>query len=290
MQKRFAPLFLSMFILAGAQIMTAQSQALGRPVAIDKLPSGSLYALDAQGAVHAVDFPGGKPTVTGSFSFPSGWVASDIVSTQKDGQDILFIAYNIGLTGQVGMFSTTGTQLKWWNFPSGVAGITYDSANSTLYIASGRNSEIFAINLSKDNGPNFIASTPGSQRLGPLLYDSKENALLVGDLVMGTIYKLDLTKRKSTVLFGGLKSPLALKLSADGASLFVADTGARKIVRFSTTHANSAPIPFAQISQFHSPSGLAWVGDRLAVSDDEARKLFIFSSSGSFEDTLPAAH
>jgi len=61
MQKKLAQFFLSALFIASAQLITAQNQALGRPVAIDKLPSGSLYVLGAQGVVRAVDFQNGKP-------------------------------------------------------------------------------------------------------------------------------------------------------------------------------------------------------------------------------------
>ena len=70
MQMKLAQFVLTAFLLASAQQITAQNRMVGEPVAIDKLPSGSLYVLDSHGAVHAVDFPGGKPAVTGSFHFP----------------------------------------------------------------------------------------------------------------------------------------------------------------------------------------------------------------------------
>lgn len=288
MHKRLTQLVLAALIITCEHLIIAQSQAIGRPVAIDKLPSGSLYVLDAQGAVHAIDFPGGKPAVTGSFHFPSGWVASDIVSAKRGSQEILFCAYNVGLKGQVVLFSPTGSQLKWWPLPNGVAGITYDSPNSTLYIASGRTPEIFRINLSTGTGPEFLAETPGSQRLGAILFDAKDNALLVGDLVFGTIYKVDVVHRKSTVLFGGLTSPSAMKLSEDGSSLFVADDIARKVVIYTMGKSSSGPKTFTKIPQFRSPSGLALVDGGLAVSDDGAEKVFFFSKSGNLQAMVPS--
>jgi DNA-binding beta-propeller fold protein YncE len=291
MHKRLARILLSLLLIASAQRMPAQNDDLGRPVAIDRLGSGSLYVLDEQGAVHAVDFPGGKPAVTGSFRLPSGGAESDIASAQMGGKDVLFVAANFGLIGQVSMFSTTGQMSKqYWNFPNGVAGIAYDAANSTLYVASGRSPEIFRIDVAKNGGPVFLAGTPGSQRLGPILYDARENALLVGDLVMGAIYKVDLASRKAAQLFGGLTSPSGMKFSADGSLLYVSDDAARRVVTFTVAQPGSAPRVFAKIPQFRSPSGLAWVDEGLAVSDDGARKLFILSKSGSLLATLPAAH
>jgi len=108
--------------------------------------------------------------------------------------------------------------------------------------------------------------------------------------VMGIIYKLDIASRKSTVLFGGLSSASAMRFSADGSQLFVADDVARRVVTFSMAQPRSAPRVFAKLPQFRSPSGLAWVGNRLAVSDDGARALFILSMSGSLQATLPAGH
>jgi len=287
MPERFALIVLSALLLAGAQSMAAQGQPLGRPVAIDKLPAGSLYVLDGQAAVHAVDFQGARPAVTGSFRFPSGWAPSDIVSAQKDGKNILFLSVNRGLNGQVWMCSTTGQTLKFWSFQNGVAGIDYDLPSSTLFVASGRTPEVFRINLAKDTAPEFVGETTGSQRLGPVLYDAKDSAVLVGDVVMGAVYKVEIAHRKSSVLFSGLKSPAAMKLSGDGSSLFVADAGARSVVRFSMAQPGSAPVTFAAIPQFRSPSGLAWVGDRLAVSDDGAQALFILSRSGRLDSSVP---
>lgn len=288
MRKRLAQIALTAFLLASARQITAQSRSIGLPVAIDKLPSGSLFVLDGRGEVHAVDFPGGKPVVTGSFPLPSGWTASDIAAAQWNGQDVLFVAVNYGLTGRVALFSTTGSLLKpFWSLPNGAAGIAYDASSSTLYVASGRTPEIFKIEVSKNAGPRLVARTPGSQRLGPLLFDAKDNALLVGDFVMGIVYKLDLARRGSTVLCGGLSSPTALKLSPDGTSLYVSDDMARKVVAISMVQPKSHPRDFANLREFRSPSGLAWVGDRLAVSDDGAHRLFFLTKGGSLEEALP---
>jgi hypothetical protein len=290
MQKKLAQFFLSALFIASAQLITAQNQALGRPVAIDKLPSGSLYVLGAQGVVRAVDFQNGKPAITGTFRLPSGWAGSDIVSAQVSGQNILFIAVNYGLTGQVNMYSTTGNLIRSWTLRSGVAGIDYDAPDSTLFVASGRTPEIFRITMTNGSQPEFVAEASGSQRLGPILYDTNEKALLVGDLVMGAIYKVDIAHHNSSLLFSGLTSPQALKLSPDGSTLFVADAGARRIVSYSIAQPKAAPRVFAKLPQFRSPSGLAWVDEGLAVSDDGAKKLFFLSKSGSLEDMLPAEH
>jgi DNA-binding beta-propeller fold protein YncE len=291
MRKRLARILLPALLIASALQAAAQTDDLGRPAAIDRLASGSLYALDEQGSVHAVDFPGGKPAVTGSFRLPVGGAESDIVCAQLGGKDVLFVAANFGLIGQVSIFSTTGQMSKqYWNLPNGVAGIAYDAADSILYVASGRTPEIFGINVLKNGSPVFLAETPGSQRLGPILYDVRENALLVGDLVMGAIYKVDIVSRKAALLFGGLTSPSGMKLSADGSLLFVSDDAARRVVTFTMAQPGSAPKVFAKIPQFRSPSGLAWVDEGLAVSDDGARKLFILSKSGALLAMLPAAH
>ena len=288
MQKGLAQFFLSALFIASAQLSTAQKSELGRPVAIDKLPSGSLYVLGAQGVVRAVDFQSGKAAITGSFRLPPGWAGSDIVSAQVSGQNILFIAVNYGLTGQVNMYSTTGNLIRSWTLRSGVAGIDYDASDSTLFVASGRTPEIFRITVTNGSQPQFVAEASGSQRLGPILYDPNEQALLVGDLVMGAIYKVDITHHSSSLLITELTIPQELKLSPDRATLFVADAGARRIVSYSIAQPKAAPKVFAKLPQFRSPSGLAWADDRLAVSDDGARRLFFLSKTGSLEDTLPA--
>jgi hypothetical protein len=288
MQKKLAQFFLSALFIATTQLITAQNQALGRPVAIDRLAPGSLYVLGAQGVVRAVDFQNGKPAITGTFRLPSGWAGSDIVSAQVGGQNTLFVAINYGLTGQVSLYSTTGTLIRSWTLRSGVAGIEYDAADSTLYVASGRTPEIFRITMANGSQPEFVAQASGSQRLGPIVYDKLEKALLVGDLVMGAIYKVDIANHKSSLLFSGLTSPQALKLSQDGSTLYIADTGARSILTYSIAQPKAGPKVFAKLPQFRSPSGLAWVDEGLAVSDDGAKKLFFLSKSGSLQDTLPA--
>jgi hypothetical protein len=288
MQKRLAQFFLSALFIVNAQLATAQGAALGRPVAIDRLAPGSLYVLGAQGVVRAVDFQNGKPAITGTFRLPSSWAGSDIVSTQVGGQNILFVAANYGLTGQVSMYSATGNLIRSWTLRSGVAGIDYDAASSTLFAASGRTPEVFRIAMANGSQPEFVAEASGSQRLGPILYDPREKALLIGDLVMGAIYKVDIANHKSSLLFTGLTSPQALKLSPDGATLFVADAGARKIVTYSIAQPRTPARVFATSPQFRSPSGLAWVDQGLAVSDDGAKKLFFLSKNGSLENMLPA--
>lgn len=286
MQKRLAQFLLAAFFVVNAQLITAQ-EALGRPVAMDRLAPGSLYVLGAQGVVRAVDFQNGKPAITGTFRLPAGWAGSDIVSAQVSGQNTLFVAANYGLTGEVSMYSTTGNLIRSWTLRSGVAGIDYDAADSTLYVASGRTPEIFRITMANGSQPEFVAQASGSQRLGPILYDAREKALLVGDLVMGAIYKVDIANHKSSLLFSGLTSPQAIKLSRDGSTLFIADAGARSVLIYSIAQPKAAPRVFAKIPQFRSPSGLAWVDEGLAVSDDGAKKLFFLSKSGSLQDTLP---
>jgi len=288
MQRRLAQFLLSAFLIASSQLIPAQKSELGRPVAIDKLPSGSLYVLGAQGVVRAVDFQNGKPAVTGTFRLPPGWAGSDIVSTHVGGQNTLFVAANYGLTGQVGMYSLTGNLIRSWTLRSGIAGIDYDAASSTLFVASGRTPEIFGIAMTNGSQPEFLAAVSGSQRLGPILYDPNERALLVGDLVMGAIYKVDIANHKSSLFFTGLTSPQALKLSPDGATLYVADAGARKIVTYSIAQPKAPARVFAASPLFRSPSGLAWVDGGLAVSDDSARTLFFLSKNGSLGETLPA--
>jgi DNA-binding beta-propeller fold protein YncE len=279
--------FLSALFIAGAQLIAAQNEALGRPVAIDKLPTGSLYTLGAQGVVHAVDFQNGKPAITGTFRLPTGWAGSDIVSAQVNGQNVLFLSLNFGLNGQVSMVSPTGSMIRSWSFRNGVAGIDYDSGSSTLFVASGRTPEVFRVDVSKNTQPQSIAEASGSQRLGPILYDPQVNAVLVGDLVMGAIYKVDMSSHKSSLLFSQMTSPQAMKLSPDGSSLYVADAGARRILTYSFAQPKAPAKVFAKIPQFRSPSGLAWVDDQLAVSDDGARKLFILTKSGSLDSALP---
>ena len=287
MQKRLAQFFLSALLIASAQLITAQKTELGRPVAIDKLPSGSLFVLGAQGVVRAVDFQNGKPAITGTFRLPSGWAGSDIVSAQVGGQNNLFVAINYGLTGQVSLYSTTGNLIRSWTLRSGVAGIDFDAADSTLYVASGRTPEIFRITMTNGSQPEFVAEASGSQRLGPILYDAREKALLVGDLVMGAIHKVDIANHKSSLLFTGLTSPQALKLSPDGSTLYVADAGARSIMTYSIAQPKAGPKVFAKLPEFRSPSGLAWVDEGLAVSDDGAKKLFFLSKTGSLQEALP---
>jgi hypothetical protein len=288
MQKRLVQFSLSVLLIASAQFITAQKAELGRPVAIDKLPSGSLYVLGAQGVVRAVDFQNGKPAITGAFRLPPGWAGSDIVSAQVGGQNILFIAVNYGLTGQVCMYSTTGNLIRSWTLRSGVSGIDYDASDSTLFVASGRTPEIFRITMTNGSQPEFVAEVSGSQRLGPILYDPNEGALLAGDLVMGAVYKVDIAHHNSSLLFTGLTNPQALKLSQDRTTLFVADAGSRSIVSYSIAQPKAAPRVFAKLPRFRSPSGLAWTEEGLAVSDDGARRLFFLSRTGSLEDMLPA--
>ena len=288
MQKKLTQFFLSALFIASTQLISAQNEALGRPVAIDKLPSGSLYVLGAQGVVRAVDFQNGKPAITGSFRLPPGWAGSDIVSAQVNGQNVLFIAVNYGLTGQVNMYSTTGNLIRSWALRSGVAGIDYSASDSTLFVASGRTPEIFRIAVTNGSQPTFVAEASGSRRLGPILYDSNENALLVGDLVMGAVYRVDIAHHNSSLLFTGLTSPQALKLSPDRATLFVADAGHDKSCLTPLPSQERHRKVFAKLPRFRSPSGLAWTDEGLAVSDDGARKLFFLSKTGSLEDTFPA--
>jgi hypothetical protein len=56
---------------------------------------------------------------------------------------------------------------------------------------------------------------------------------------------------------------------------------------YSIAQPKAGPKVFAKLPEFRSPSGLAWVDEGLAVSDDGAKKLFFLSKTGSLQEALP---
>ena len=187
MQKRLARFVLSALLIASTQMAAAQdhpqNHPLGRPVAIDKLPTGSLYVLDAKGAVHAVDFIGGKPVVTGSFQFPKARTAADIVSGQLNGQNVLFVAANLGMIGEISLYTVTGTLKSSWSLPNGVSSLAFDPAHSILYATSGHTPEIYRVDVARGGAPESIVRTPGSQRLQNKCAERDANSESRTDLV-----------------------------------------------------------------------------------------------------------
>jgi DNA-binding beta-propeller fold protein YncE len=277
---------LIILLLSPLTITAAPEDRLKRPISLDKIDNGDLFALDATGTVIRLAVSDKKLTITGAFELSAIAYPTDLVSAKLFDQPTLLISSNNQKAGFVSQYSLAGRLEHFWAFRNSVSGLDVDYNSHIVYVASSETSEIFQIKLesSRQIGPSFMGAVLGSRQLGPLVFDVAKNRLFVGDIATGQIFEFDLKTRKSRVFARDLGSPQALLVSSGSDFLYVADASRRKIYAFDLKQGNTSPKVFSALPEFRSPSGLARLEDgRLIVSDDAAGVLFVLSKTGTLQ-------
>jgi len=285
---KFASIVSMLFV--SLPLFAPSAEQLRRPISLDKIDNGDLYALDSSGTVFRIAVSGEGLAIKNSFSLPATAYPTDVVSANLYNHLTLLISANSQLLGYVYQYSVEGKVEQFWSFRNAIAGLDVDAKSHVLYIAISQTSEIYQINLqpSKQAGASYIGVVPRAKQLGPLVFDViGKDRLLLGDVGDGQIFEFNLKTRKSRVFASNVGSPQALLISAASNVLYVADALHRKIYLVDLKQENAAPKVFAALREFRSPSGLARLEDgRLIVSDDEAGALFVLSKTGTLQFTF----
>jgi DNA-binding beta-propeller fold protein YncE len=254
----------------------ASQMPLGRiqgPVAISALPSGTLVVMGGRGRLSLIDAKSGRTTVVkdslGYFS------PVDMAAVHLGDTDSIFVAlYNaVQRQGVLAKYSLAGSQVQTWSARSTFAGIAIDQVHQTVYIGDAVTGEISSLPIGgNSSSPSFLVEVSGAARLGPLAVDVAGKRLFGADVGGGTIYVVDLPKRKSHLLAFGMGEPSALSYDVDQQRLYVADASHRCIWQISTNSTKPKKSLFSSAPELREPRGIAvdaqhtvWVADHAAL-------------------------
>lgn len=288
---------LTLIFLLPPLTIRQNAKELRRPIALDKIDGGDLFALDASGAVLRLKASGQTLTLSGSFSLSTivSSAPTDLVSAKLFGQPTLLVTTNNQRSGFLSQYSLEGALQNTWTFRSSVVGLDVDYNSHIVYVAAYNTPEIYSVNLQAPNaqaqqqrlGPAFVGSVLGARHLGPLAVDLTRSCLYLGDVETGQVFQFDIKTHKSRVIARHFSSPQALLLSSDSSSLYIADAQGRKVYILNLTQANATPKIFSALAQFRSPAGLAKLEDgRVVVADDRTGVIFILSQNGTVQSTI----
>jgi hypothetical protein len=279
-------------MLSPHNILGQKSTGLKRPISLDKINGGDLFALDGAGAVLRLKV-GQQGAVPGSsFKLPAFASPSDLVSAKLFGQDVLLVTTNNQKSGFLSQYSLEGALQNTWALHKLVVGVDVDYNSHIVYLAAYDTPEIYKITLQPGSSqtkqanspPEFVGSVLGAAHLGPLIVDLSRGCLYLGDLDAGQIFQFDLKTHNSRVIASNLSSPHALLLSADSTLLYIADSSRRRIYVLDLRRPKAVPRIFSEAPQFRSPSGLAKLeGGQVVVADPQAGMIFILSPTGTVQ-------
>lgn len=277
-------------VVCAMTLIARSDRPLNRPVSLDKIEGGDLFVLDASGTVARLSILDKSLSIKGSFKLPVDAYPTDLVSAKLFSEPTLLISSNNQKQAFVSQYSLDGKLKNSWGLWNSISGLDVDYNAHIIYVANSAEPEIYQIVLhqSYKSSPAFVASVDGAKQIGPLVCDVKNGRLLLGDISNGKILEFNLKTRKSRILSEDFGSPQALLISPSSSFLYIADAAKKKIFTLDLSQPKARPKVFAALTGFRSPSGLARLDDgRLVVSDDEAGELFILSTTGVLEFTVP---
>ena len=121
------------------------------PVALGKIPSGELYALDLYGLVYRLSASGGKLALAGSFRLPPSSLPIDLKAVKLLGQPALFVTSLNQKLAFVSQYSPDGQIQHTWTFLFPMTGLDVDLTSNIVYFARGNAPQVYELNLQSPN-------------------------------------------------------------------------------------------------------------------------------------------
>ena len=244
------------------------------PVAISALPAGTLVVLGGRGRLSLIDSTsGGVTLLKDSLGY---FTPVDMAAVRIGDTDSIFVAlYNTALRqGLLARYSLAGAQLQTWFGRTAFAGVAIDQVHQTVYLGDAVTGEISSMSMNGNStSPSFFVEVPGVTRLGPLAADAAGQRLFAADVGGGTIYVVDLPRRKSSLLASGMGEPAALSYDAEQQRLYVADASRHCIWQISTNSPKPKTSVFSSAPELREPRGITvdaqhtvWVADHAALA------------------------
>jgi len=223
---------LSMLIsLAGVGSETAR-----HPIAVDYHLDGPLFVLSSEGEVSQIGDTGSESLLMTTEAY--GFRPVDIVSARLGEQNYVFVSGFIGREGIIFQYTSSGVFVARFSSPQLAAGFDVDTGSqsplheSLMYVASPVANAVFALDIANPSkSPRTIASIKEAVSLGPLIFDRQLNKLFVGDQGNGKLYEINLSDGHHSTVATDLGTPVALALSEDDATLYVADSAGGRIIK-----------------------------------------------------------
>lgn len=270
---------------------TMQAATDYHPIAAAKGANGSIFLLTTEQTVLAVNLNQTSGAIVGHFTFALNGNPSDMTYGQVGAQEMLFIGSTSVFRGQVhgvvSAFTTDGHPIRSWNFFGHVVGgLTFDTANQTVYVASEDSAEVYSISPQSSSAPRFVGGLALGAKLGSMAIDVPHQELYISDQAHGDLFSMNLATRSVRTL-GRVGAPQALLMEMGGTLLIVADSARGQIVTLSVAGQPSAPHPLTPRRAFRAPAGLAWgEASQLIVADQTAGTVTLLSPTGAVINSL----
>ena len=266
--------------------MRQVSVKFDQPVAIDKAAAADILVLEAWGTVHRLRQTGNAIAEVGSFHLPGSPQMVDMTYSSSGGQESILITGNQSERSIIWRYDLDGHKLQTWVSQNVLAGIDFNTADHSAYLATSDSNDIDRLDLNTQQ-ISFVTRIHEARRLGPLAVDSNNKIIYVADVVGGVIYQYSILSKSSKILVSQLSAPTALYFDPQSGRLYVADAGRQRIVSVDTYAKTPVASNFTS-SPLRSPSGVALVsGGAVAVTDLEANCIYLFSSQGALISRIP---
>jgi DNA-binding beta-propeller fold protein YncE len=284
---------LSVYAQMAPAAPAAQASKKHSPIAINVLPSGSVFVLGSHGGLSLID-PATHQRTPMKTSL-GNFTPLDMTSVHLGDQDYLLITMYWAFSTQAAQgneavlvqYSLQGKEAQKWSTLGHVfAGIAADGTHQCVYLGSTTSGDIWKLSLSGQESPKSIAHT-GASMIGPLALDLEGKRLFAADLGAGSIYVIDLAHNKSRSLASGLGEPAALSYDSSQHKLYIADASRHRISQISVDATTPKVSDFFTAPELHEPRGVSVAADHTVwAADFDSGTIIQISGTGKILATV----
>lgn len=276
---------LRLFLVALAlPAMFADDATLRRPVGVCAFADGAVFALQEDGALVRVARQNAAKTVAG---IPWTHSPVDLACSEVDGQRTVFVVTTGLRAGTGGGSQSQNSVLYAYDLRSGklasspynnrrLSSIVADNPRKRLLLADLTQAEILSVDVVTRSLSRLAAGALPTRRPGCLAIDASGGMLLLGDMLDGGLYLLDLQGKKSRTITQAFGDIRGIAMEVGGTQAYIADgvKGAVWKVQLGKSGNAAAPQRLSGGGGLRRPSGVALVSaSEIVVSDTLAGKV-----------------